>query len=170
MRSRFNMFPVVEGKETKANTIGKAAIIGGCILTFGMHLFYKENGARIWTYLSEIFVAYFLLDYLFLSIGGCIQCSRRIGKRVRVGIVILALVAVLFTLLLCFLEKAPTLTLLPYSIILVYAVVGYRNYNSVKKSLAQTGQGAHYQINVFVFQFLYNVQIRLLRRRHAGMP
>lgn len=34
MRSRFNMFPVVEGKETKANTIGKAAIIGGCILTF----------------------------------------------------------------------------------------------------------------------------------------
>ena len=45
MRSRFNMFPVVEGKETKANT--KAAIIGGCILTFGMHLFYKENGARI---------------------------------------------------------------------------------------------------------------------------
>lgn len=127
MRSRFNMFPVVEGKETKANTIGKAAIIGGCILTFGMHLFYKENGARIWTYLSEIFVAYFLLDYLFLSIGGCIQCSRRIGKRVRVGIVILALVSVLFTLLLCFLEKAPTLTLLPYSIILVYAVVGYRN-------------------------------------------
>ena len=84
------MFPVVEGKETKANTIGKAAIIGGCILTF--------------------------------------------GKRVRVGIVILALVAVLFTLLLCFLEKAPTLTLLPYSIILVYAVVGYRNYNSVKKA------------------------------------
>lgn len=134
MRSRFNMFPVVEGKETKANTIGKAAIIGGCILTFGMHLFYKENGARIWTYLSEIFVAYFLLDYLFLSIGGCIQCSRRIGKRVRVGIVILALVAVLFTLLLCFLEKAPTLTLLLYSIILVYAVVGYRNYNSVKKA------------------------------------
>ena len=49
MRSRFNMFPIVEGKETKANTIGKAAIIGGCILTFGMHLFYKENGARIWT-------------------------------------------------------------------------------------------------------------------------
>lgn len=29
MRSRFNMFPVVEGKETKANTIGKAAILGG---------------------------------------------------------------------------------------------------------------------------------------------
>lgn len=127
MRSRFNMFPVVEGKEAKADTIGKAAIIGGCILTFGVHLFYKEDGARIWTYLSEIFVAYFLLDYLFLSIGGCIQCSRRIGKRVRVGIVILALGAVLFTLLLCFLEKVPTLTLLPYSIILVYAVVGYRN-------------------------------------------
>lgn len=125
MRSRFNMFPVVEGKEAKADTIGKAAIIG--ILTFGMHLFYKEDGARIWTYLSEIFVAYFLLDYLFLSIGGCIQCSRRIGKGVRVGIVILALIAVLFTLLLCFLEKVPTLTLLPYCIILVYAVVGYRN-------------------------------------------
>lgn len=134
MRSKFNMFPVVEGKETKADTIGKAAIISGCILTFGMYLFYKEDGARIWSYLSEMFVAYFLLDYLFLSIGGCIQCSRRIGKRVRVGIVILALVAVLFTLLLCFLEKVPTLTLLPYSIILVYAVVGYRNYNSVKKA------------------------------------
>lgn len=100
MRSRFNMFPVLEGKEAKADTIGKAAIISGCILTFGMHLFYREDGARIWTYLSEIFVAYFLLDYLFLSIGGCIQCSRRIGKRVRVGIVILALGAVLFTLLL----------------------------------------------------------------------
>ena len=120
MRSRFNMFPVLEGKEAKADTIGKAAIIGGCILTFGVHLFYEDNGARIWTYLSEIFVAYFLLDYLF-------QCSRRIGKRVRVGIVILALGAVLFTLLLCFLEKVPTLTLLPYIIILVYAVVGYRN-------------------------------------------
>lgn len=134
MRSRFNMFPVLEGKEAKADTIGKAAIISGCILTFGMYLFYKEDGARIWTYLSEMFVAYFLLDYLFLSIGGCIQCSRRIGKRVRVGIVILALGAVLFTLLLCFLEKVPTLTLLPYCIILVYAVVGYRNYNSVKKA------------------------------------
>lgn len=109
MRSRFNMFSVLEGKESKADTIGKAAIIGGCILTFGMHLFYKEDGARIWTYLSEIFVSYFLLDYLFLSIGGCIQCSRRIGKRVRVGIVILALGAVFFTLLLCFLEKVPTL-------------------------------------------------------------
>lgn len=93
MRIGFNMFPVVEGKEAKANTIGKAAIIGGCI-----------------------------------------QCSRRIGKRVRVGIVILALAAVLFTLLLCFLEKVPTLTLLPCCIILVYAVVGYRNYNSVKKA------------------------------------
>lgn len=134
MRSKFNMFPIVEGKEAKANNIGKAAIISGCILTFGMYLFYKEDGARIWTYLSEMFVAYFLLDYLFLSIGGCIQCSRRIGKRVRVGIVILALGAVLFTLLLCFLEKVPTLTLLPYCIILVYAVVGYRNYNSVKKA------------------------------------
>lgn len=134
MRSKFNMFPVVEGKEVKANNIGKAAIIASCILTFGMHLFYKEDGARIWSYLSEMFVAYFLLDYLFLSIGGCIQCSRRIGKRVRVGIVILALGAVLFTLLLCFLEKVPTLTLLPYSIILVYAVVGYRNYNSAKKA------------------------------------
>lgn len=134
MRIGFNMFPVMEGKETKANNIGKAAIICGCILTFWMHLFYKENGARIWTYLSEIFVAYFLLDYLFLSIGGCIQCSRRIGKRVRAGIVILALGAVLFTLLLCFLEKVPTLTLLPYCIILAYAVVGYRNYNSSKKA------------------------------------
>ena len=29
MRSRFNMFPVLEGKEAKADTIGKAAIIGG---------------------------------------------------------------------------------------------------------------------------------------------
>ena len=93
MRIGFNMFPVVEGKETMANAIGKAAIIGGCI-----------------------------------------QCSRRIGKRVRAGIVILALGAVLFTLLLCFLEKVPTITLLPYSIILVYAVVGYRNYNSAKKA------------------------------------
>lgn len=55
------------------------------------------------------------------------RSSRRIGKGVRVGIVILALIAVLFTLLLCFLEKVPTLTLLPYCIILVYAVVGYRN-------------------------------------------
>lgn len=134
MRSKFNMFPIVEGKEAKANNIGKAAIISGCILTFGMYLFYKEDGARIWTYLSEMFVAYFLLDYLFLSIGGCIQCSRRIGKRVRAGIVVLAVGAVLFTLLLCFLEKVPTLTLLPYCIILVYAVVGYRNYNSVKKA------------------------------------
>lgn len=134
MRSRLNMFPVMEGKETKANAIGKAALIGGCILTFGMHLFYKEDGARIWTYLSEMFVAYFLLDYLFLSIGGCIQCSKRIGKRVRAGIVILALGAVLFTLLLCFLEKVPALTLLPYSIILVYAVVGYRNYINIKKA------------------------------------
>ena len=134
MRIGFNMFPVMEGKEVKANTIGKAAIIGGCILTFGMHLFYKEDGARIWTYLSEMFVAYFLLDYLFLSIGGCIQCSRRIGKRVRAGIVILALGAVLFTLLLCFLEKVPALTLLPYCIILAYAVVGYRNYNGGKKA------------------------------------
>lgn len=134
MRSRFNMFPVLEGKEAKADTIGKAAIIGGCILTFGMHLFYREDGARIWSYLSEIFVVYFLLDYLFLSIGGCIQCSRYIGKRVRAGIVILALGAVLFTLLLCFLEKVPTLTLLPYCIILVYAVVGYRNYNNAKKA------------------------------------
>lgn len=62
------------------------------------------------------------------------RSSRRNGKRVRVGIVILALGAVLFTLLLCFLEKVPTLTLLPYIIILVYAVVGYRNYNSVKKA------------------------------------
>lgn len=131
MRIGFNMFPVMEGKEAKANTIGKAAIICGCILTFGMHLFYKEDGARIWSYLSEVFVAYFLLDYLFLSIGGCIQCSRRIGKGVRVGIVILALGAVLFTLLLCFLEKVPTITLLPYSIILVYAVVGYRNCRNV---------------------------------------
>ena len=127
MRSRFNMFPVVEGKEAKADTIGKAAIICGCILTFGMHLFCREDGARIWTYLSEIFVAYFLLDYLFLSIGRCIQCSRRIRKRVRLGNVILALGAVLFTLLLCFLEELPTLTLLPYCMILVYAVVGYRN-------------------------------------------
>lgn len=93
MRSRFNMFPVMEGKEAKANNIGKAAIIGGCI-----------------------------------------QCSRRIGKRVRAGIVILASGAVLFTLLLCSLEKVPALTLLPYSIILVYAVVGYRNYNSAKKA------------------------------------
>lgn len=134
MRSKFNMFPVVEGKEAKANNIGKAAIISGCILTFGMHLFYKENGARIWTYLSEMFVAYFLLDYLFLSIGGCIQCSRRIGKRVRAGIVVLAVGALLFTLLLCFLEKVPTLTLLPYCIILVYAVVGYRNYINAKKA------------------------------------
>ena len=134
MRIGFNMFPVMEGKEAKANNIGKAAIIGGCILTFGMHLLHKEDGARIWTYLSEMFVAYFLLDYLFLSIGGCIQCSRRIGKRVRAGIVILALGAVLFTLLLCFLEKVPTLTLLPYCIILAYAVVGYRNYNSAKKA------------------------------------
>ena len=134
MRSRFNMFPVLEGKEAKADTIGKAAIRGGCILPFGMHLFCREDGARIWTYLSEIFVAYFLLDYLFLSIGGCIQCSKRIGKRVRAGIVILALGAVLFTLLLCFLGKVPILTLLPYCIILVYAVVGYRNYNSVKKA------------------------------------
>lgn len=128
MRSKFNMFPVVEGKEAKANKIGKAAIIGGCILTFGMHLFYEENGARIWTYLSEMFVAYFLLDYLFLSISGCIQCNRRIGKRVRAGIVVLAVGALLFTLLLCFLGKVPTLTLLPYCMILVYAVVGYRNY------------------------------------------
>ena len=62
------------------------------------------------------------------------RSSRHIGKRVRVGIVILALGAVLFTLLLCFLEKVPTLTLLPYITILVYAVVGYRNYNSVKKA------------------------------------
>ena len=134
MRSKFNMFPVVEGKEAKANNIGKAAIISGCILTFGMYLFYKEDGARIWTYLSEMFVAYFLLDYLFLSISGCIQCNRRIGKRVRAGIVVLAVGALLFTLLLCFLGKVPTLTLLPYCMILVYAVVGYRNYNSVKKA------------------------------------
>lgn len=55
------------------------------------------------------------------------RSSRRIWKRVRVGIVILALGAVLFTLLLCFLEKVPTLILLPYITILVYAVVGYRN-------------------------------------------
>ena len=134
MRSRFNMFPVLEGKEAKADTIGKAAIISGCILTFGMYLFYKEDGARIWTYLSEMFVAYFLLDYLFLSIGGCIQCNRRIGKKVRAGIVVFAVGALLFTLLLCFLEKVPTLTLLPYCMILVYAVVGYRNYNSAKKA------------------------------------
>lgn len=134
MRSKFNMFPVVEGKEAKANNIGKAAIISGCILTFGMHLFYKENGARIWTYLSEMFVAYFLLDYLFLSIGGCIQCSGRIGKRVRAGIVVLAVGALIFTLLLCFLGKVPTLTLLPCCVIFMYAVVGYRNYINAKKA------------------------------------
>lgn len=93
MRSKFNMFPIVKGKEAKANNIGKAAIIGGCI-----------------------------------------QCSRRIGKRVRAGIVVLAMGALLFTLLLCFLEKVPTLTFLPYCIILVYAVVGYRNYINAKKA------------------------------------
>lgn len=47
MRSKFNMFPIVEGKEARTNNIDKVAIICGSILTFGMHLFYKENGARI---------------------------------------------------------------------------------------------------------------------------
>lgn len=134
MFSKFNMFPIVEGKEARASILGKAAIISGFILTFVMHMVYKEDEPHILTFLSEVFVVYFLLDYLFLSLGNCIKCNKWFGKKARIITVFLALVAVIFTLLLCFLEQVTFLTLLPYSAILMYAIVGYRNYNNAKEN------------------------------------
>lgn len=134
MFSKFNMFPIVEGKEARASILGKAAIISGFILTFVMHMVYKEDESHILTFLSEVFVVYFLLDYLFLSLGSCIKCNKWFGKKARIITVFLALVAVIFTLLLCILEQVTLLTLLPYSAILMYAIVGYRNYNNAKKN------------------------------------
>ena len=139
MFSKFNMFPIVEGKESRASLLGKAAIISGFILTFVMHMVYKEDEPHILTFLSEVFVVYFLLDYLFLSLGNCIKCNKWFGKKARIITVFLALgflalVAVIFTLLLCFLEQVTFLTLLPYSAILMYAIVGYRNYNNAKEN------------------------------------
>ena len=134
MFSKFNMFPIVEGKEARASILGKAAIISSFILTFVMHMVYKEDESHILTFLSEVFVVYFLLDYLFLSLGSCIKCNKWFGKKARIITVFLALVAVIFTLLLCFLEQVTFLTLLPYSAILMYALVGYRNYNNAKEN------------------------------------
>lgn len=134
MFSKFNMFPILEGKEARASILGKAAIISGFILTFAMHMVYKEDKFHILTFLSEVFVTYFLLDYLFLSLGSCIKCNRWFGKKARIITVFLALIAVIFTLLLCILEQVTFLTLLPYSAILMYAIVGYRNYNNAKKN------------------------------------
>ena len=132
MFSKFNMFPIVEGKESRASLLGKAAIISGFILTFVMHMVYKEDKSHILAFLSEVFVAYFLLDYLFLSLGNCIKCNKWFGKKARIITVFLALVALIFTLLLCILEQVTFFTLLPYSAILMYAIVGYRNYNNAK--------------------------------------
>lgn len=132
MFSKFNMFPIVEGKEARASILGKTAIISGFILTFVTHMVYKEDEPHILTFLSEVFVVYFLLDYLFLSLGNCIKCNKWFGKKARIITVFLALIAVIFTLLLCLLEQVTFLTLLPYITILVYAIVGYRNYNNAK--------------------------------------
>ena len=134
MFSKFNMFPIAEGKEARASILGKTAIISGFILTFAMHMVYKEDEPHILTFLSEVFVVYFLLDYLFLSLGNCIKCNKWFGKKARIIAVFLALVAVIFTLLLCILEQVTFFTLLPYSAILMYAIVGYRNYNNAEKN------------------------------------
>ena len=103
MFSKFNMFPIVEGKEARASILGKTAIISGFILTFVTHMVYKEDEPHMLTFLSEVFVVYFLLDYLFLSLGNCIKCNKWFGKKARIITVFLALIAVIFTLL-----KLPT--------------------------------------------------------------
>lgn len=81
MFSKFNMFPIAEGEEARASILGKAAIISGFILTFVVHMVYKEDESHILAFLSEVFVAYFLLDYLFLSLGNCIKCNKWFGKK-----------------------------------------------------------------------------------------
>lgn len=83
MFSKFNMFPIAEGEEARASILGKAAIISGFILTFVVHMVYKEDESHILAFLSEVFVAYFLLDYLFLSLGNCIKCNKWFGKKAR---------------------------------------------------------------------------------------
>ena len=83
MFSKFNMFPIVEGKNPEQSLLGKAAIISGFILTFVMHMVYKEDEPHILTFLSEVFVVYFLFDYLFLSLVIASNVINGLGKKLE---------------------------------------------------------------------------------------